>query len=462
MNHKLECYLGNATEERRRNVVVIDHDLCISFHRTVRVPDNEHASFLPPGLGRFPLTKVSEHPDNCSDNVVTKGGLFFPMHQREAMWIQLTSRRKCLIKIYVGGVNAISGVPAEETDNTLLGHRKLQLDAKDRAKRLAKIQDYVVTLDQLWLDGIVSADGVVRQFIAMPTGTGYSVESQITGKETTNGIQIEVTPARVTGAREDSTFIVYVRTLTGKILTFRVTTDQTTDDLKAQIWDLEGIPIDQQRLIFAGRQLEAWRLSDYAIEEGSTLHLILRLRGGGGPEPTPEQWAEQLKNHKAPAMGIAAGGKIKQVIEVDRYPKDTWDPSKTTVFNVHIVDSSAYKQVTGHEPPETPIDAALYAKYGYPFFELPEEKSGIHGDFAAVKSVAQLDNRFEEHVVPRKVTLRARRGPDGKWTRRDAHAEAPPGITNPAGPLREFRTVHDLEEQLMAPKIEDSMDTKWK
>ena len=155
--------------------------LHIKLQRTLRIPDDGHDYPLPPGLGAFPLRHVDDFLETVPPKWLEHGGVMLPMFQSEAMWINLRSRwieghnaaYPFAIKIATGKINAVSGKPWKNGLNR-------------------NPQDYVVAPEQPWLDGYCVEKGVIRQFVAMPLGSGYSAEEQMTGTAEHGGLQIMV------------------------------------------------------------------------------------------------------------------------------------------------------------------------------------------------------------------------------------------------------------------------------
>ncbi|KAI1504093.1 hypothetical protein F5X99DRAFT_406474 [Biscogniauxia marginata] len=360
-------------------------NLQIYFQRTIRVPDNLGTSQLPPGLGDFPLYQVKDYASRLPADMVARGGVFLPMYQKEALWIRLRATVPFMIKIYAGGVNAVSGEHRAEGDAA----------RKRRADRLAageSIQDYVVACGQLWVDGFAVAPGVVRQFVAMPVGQGYSAEAQLAGEETVGGLQFEITP------------------------------------VKPEIAPPPPPPPSGACSLSSKR---SWRRAPTLDDRG---------------------WSSSAQ--VAP-MGIAPGGRIRQCIVADTVDPARWVRDATLTVPVQILNSAGFRAVTGRPPPPCPIGARVYADAGLPFFDLDESGYGagaVGGLFAGMSSVNKIEQArgiapdFEPDVAPARLVRLDGRG-------RRVHVDLakisdPQGLLSPAGPHREFRALDDLEREV--------------
>lgn len=155
------------------------------------------------------------------------------------MWINFQASRPFAVQIYVGGVNAVSGELI--TDDHAKTLRRLTKLANNES-----VQDYIVAPKQLWLDGIAGKQGFVRQFVAMPLGSGYSVEAQITGHDEAGGIQFMVVPSQpprtpFRGPRQPGTMCIYVKSLTGKTVEIQnVVQNSTIKQLHQHLDAVEG------------------------------------------------------------------------------------------------------------------------------------------------------------------------------------------------------------------------------
>ena len=159
--------------------------LTLDFQRTLRIPDDGKNYPLPVGLGPFPLRHVDDYAENVPNEWLKRGGVLLPIWQSEALWLHFRAsevmerqtKYPFAVKVATGKINAITGAKWQ---------RGLERNP----------QDYLVVPIQPWLDGYCVAKGIIRQFVALPLGEGYSAEEQLTGEAEFGGLQLEVFPMR--------------------------------------------------------------------------------------------------------------------------------------------------------------------------------------------------------------------------------------------------------------------------
>jgi hypothetical protein len=201
----------------------------------------------------------------------------------------------------------------------------------------AQPQNYVVVPHQPWLDGINAGKGFIRQFVAMPLGMGYTVEAQLTGKEDVGGIQIAVFEPRP-GRFPD-----------------------------------EPPEPPTRRLTSTGEH--------YACAAPMAA-------------PAPAMAMSSKRVGAGAEMGLGAGGRMRQEIYPDRHGVDTWQPQAARTLHVHIANSMMWREITGEEPPQTPVTARTYTQHGLPWFDLYDDHLGDidpAAELAGVKSVKEMD-----------------------------------------------------------------------
>lgn len=309
-----------------------DEQLDINFHRTLRIPDDNKKYALPPSLGSFPLNHVEDYANKIPEAWSEHGGIFFPMYQAEAMWMSFSSSngRPYAIKVATGKVNAVSG---ETWDNKLHG--------KDSARGEGK-PDYMVAPKQPWLDGFNVGKGTIRQFVAVPLDSGYTVEEQVTGKAEHGGLQIIVYP------------------------------------MKDEMWK------KMQEEESKKERSRGFAMAACSLEMAPMKKSVLR------------------KSSAAPDMGMGAGGMMKQDIYEDEYGIDAWDMENPLRVFIHLANSEQYKEVTGKNPPTTPPSADTYRQYSYPWFDYYADGAVLAGSdiLAKVDSIASMQVKNDEQILP--------------------------------------------------------------
>ncbi|MEP6672785.1 MAG: hypothetical protein ABJF10_26710 [Chthoniobacter sp.] len=302
--------------------------LKVEFQRTLRIPDDGRDYPLPAGLGRFPLQHVDDFPNKVPEAWLKHGGVMMPMHQSEALWLRFDGQYPCAVKVAAGKINAVTGEGWT-------------------AELRREPQNYLVMPLQRWLDGFAVSKGIIRQFVAMPLGGGYSVEEQLTGQADVGGIQIQVFPLK--------SEVYFHQHMAGKLPT----------KLEDLLEELVG-PMPQMATRFCAEP---------------------RL-------PMTEIYSD---------MGLGAGGMMRQEVFKDRRDFADWDTSLPSRCFVHLCNSQVWRQITGSNPPHPPLTAREYSRQGIPWFDYYRDDLGaVSGSevLAGVKSVLEMGKAKQTAPLP--------------------------------------------------------------
>lgn len=295
-----------------------DARLEVSFLRTLRIPDDGKHYPLPPGLGRFPVRHVDDFAQGVPESWLERGGVLLPMYQSEALWLSFSSsfvggraQYPFAVKVGAGKINAVNG---EDWRSGL-----------SRSGR-GTGQGYCVVPGQPWLDGFNVGKGTIRQFVAMPLGSGYSAEEQLTGEATWGGLQIEVFPMKRSAFEERF----------------------------PKLGESLGM------LACPARPLAC----------------------------------------RAPDMGLAPGGLMKQEIYRDEFSFEDWQGEASARCFVHLANSLVWREITGAEPPPTPVTSKAYTRAGLPWFDYYSDAEALEGSSRLGKLLSVVKKAVEKGDNP--------------------------------------------------------------
>jgi hypothetical protein len=318
----------------------------VRFMRTLRLPESgTHA--LPPGLGTFPLRRVADYPDRAPARWLGHDGVVLPVYQREAMWLSLSSTAPVALQVGVGKVCAVSGRPWS-----------------DRLSQ--RPQNYVVLPRQPWLDGINSGHGTIRQFVAVPLGLGATVEGQVSGEEVWGGVQLQVFELR--------------REVLDRWLDSRARGDRDRPGHGG--WGSApgpagaGVPFDPESGEYGAGPASGYTpISGPASAPGSVPPAAPPSAPAPAADSAPPPVAgsaarpERASARPAPAMGLGAGGQMRQALYQDERPLGDWRGQPSGRVFVHLAAVPQWQDITGEAAPASPVNRAAYTSAGLPWFD---------------------------------------------------------------------------------------------